>query len=155
MLPKDIVADLSSDQFYAYKICLAIITGKLESDFSIVEVCPIVHSRWLTIACRILRRYVSEQKPSTAFVTPTKFCVQVYFPSTDGQKNLFDLYKRIQNFPNIKAKNIALNVVERNAYFAHPENILLGMLADPDESICNAAVDKIVCIRNRGAKQQN
>ena len=127
-----------------------------------VEVGPIVHSRWLTIACRILRRYVSEQKPSTALVTPTKFCVQVYFSSwfqikskhklTDGPKNLFDLYKRIQNFPNIKAKNIAPKVLERNAYFAHPENILLDMLADPDESICNAAVDKIVHIRNHGAK---
>ena len=48
---------------------------------------------------------------------------------------MFDLYKRIQNFPNLKVKNIALKVIERNAYFAHPENILLGMLADPDESM--------------------
>ena len=37
-------------------------------------------------------------------------------------------------------------------YFTHPENILLGMSADPDESIRNVAVDEIVHIRNHGAK---
>ena len=114
------------------------------------------------IACRMLCRYVSKQKPSTALVTLTKICVQVYFPSwfqikskhklTDEPKNLFDLYKRIQNFPNLKVKNIALKVIERNVYFAHTENIRLGMLADRDESIRNAAVDKIVHSRNYGAK---
>ena len=61
---------------------------------------------------------------------------------------MFDLYKRIQNFSNLEVKNMALKVIERNAYFAHPENIPLGMLADPDESICYAAVDKIVLIKN-------
>ena len=66
---------------------------------------------------------------------------------------MFDLYKGIQNFSNLKVKTIALKVIERNAYFAHPENTLLGMLADPDESIRNAAVDKIVMhIKNHGAK---
>ena len=143
--------------------CLALIAGKLNSDFSVVEVGPIIHSRWHTFACRILRCYVSERKISTALVTLNKFCVQVYFPSwfqikskhklTDGLKNLFDLYKKIQNFSYLKVKNISLKVIERNGYFAHPENILLGMMADPDQSIRNAAVEKIVMhIRNHGAK---
>ena len=93
----------------------------------------IVRSRWLTLACRILRRCRSEQKPSTAFVTLTKFCVQVYSPSyfqikskhklNDVPKNWFD-YKRFQNFPNLKVRNKALKVIKRTTYFAHPENIL-------------------------------
>ena len=76
--------------------CLAIISGKLNSNFSIAKVGLIVHSRWCTLACRILRRYVSEQKPSTALVTLNNFYVQVYFPPwfqikskdklTDGSK---------------------------------------------------------------------
>ena len=143
--------------------CLAIIAGKRDSDFSMIEVSPIVHSRWHTLACRILRCYVSEQKLSTAPVTLSKFCEQVYFPLwfqikskrklSDGPKSLFNLYKRIHNFSNLKVQNIALEVIERNAFFAHPENILLGMVADPDESICNAAVDKIVMhIKNHEAK---
>ena len=146
--------------------CVAIIAGKLDSDFSMVEVGLIVHSRWHSLAYRIIRCYESERKPLTALATLTKFCVQVYFPPwfqikskhkfTDGQKNLLDLYKIIQNFPDLKVKNIALKVIDRNAYFAHSANILLGMLTDPDESIRNAAVDKIVMhIRNDGAKAKN
>ena len=57
---------------------------------------------------------------------------------------MFDLYKRIQNYFNLKVKNDTLKFIERNANFAHPENIQLGMLAVSDKSIRNAAVDKIV-----------
>ena len=63
------------------------------------------------------------------------------------------MYKRIQNFSDLKVKNIVLKLTERNANFAHPENILLDMLADSDISIRNAAVEKIVMhIKNHGAK---
>ena len=66
---------------------------------------------------------------------------------------MFDLYRRIQIFFDLKVKNITLKVIEKNAFFAHPENILLGMSADSDESIRNAARDKIVLhIKNHGAK---
>ena len=34
LLPEDVEADLNLDRFYAYEICLAIITGKLNNDFS-------------------------------------------------------------------------------------------------------------------------
>ena len=83
---------------------------------------------------------------------PSWFQIKSKHRLTDGLKNLFDWCERIQIFPNFKVKNIALKVIERNAYFAHPENILLGMLADSDESIRNAAVHKIVHIRYQGAK---
>ena len=121
-----------------------------------VEVGPVVHSRWLAVACRILRRYVPERKPSTTLVTLTKFCVKVYFLSwcqikskhehTEGLKSLFDLYKRIQHFCNLQVKNIAPKVIERNAHSDQPENILFCMLANLDESIHNAAVDKMLHI---------
>ena len=43
--------------------------------------------------------------------------------------------KRIQVFPDSQVKDIATKVVERNVYFAHPENIMLAMLADENEEI--------------------
>ena len=44
-------------------------------------------------------------------------------------------------------------MIDKNANFAHPENIQLCMLADSDKSIRYAAVDKIVMhIKNHGAK---
>ena len=62
-LPPHVIDDLSSDQYYAYKICLAIITGNFDDDLQYLEVGPVVHSRWLTLNCRILRYYVSLDEP--------------------------------------------------------------------------------------------
>ena len=64
---------------------------------------------------------------------------------TDGPKICLICIKELKIF-SISVKNIVLKVTERNANFAHPENILLGTLADSDVSIRNAAVEKIVMI---------
>ena len=87
--------------------------------------------------------------------------MQIYFPTwfqieskskiTDGPKNLFDLYQRIQVFPDSQVKDIATKVVKRNTYFAHLENIMLAMLADENEEIQNAAVKKIF-LRNKASE---
>ena len=100
-LPESVVNDLSTDQHYAYKICSAIIMGVVDSDLQYLKVGPIVHSRWLTLGCRILRYYVSMDEPSSNLETLTKFCLQVYFPSwfeiklnsqlTCGSRNFFNL----------------------------------------------------------------
>ena len=45
---------------------------------------------------------------------------------------------------NAKIRNIALHYVQVNAFFAHPENILLSMLSDEDPSVRNVAVNKIM-----------
>ena len=58
------------------------------------------------------------------------------------------MIKRVCEFQNCEVQEIALRVLERNAYFAHPENILLGMLADENQKICQIAVDKILKIRS-------
>ena len=47
--------ELDSDQYYAYKICTAIIQGNAENDLKLVEIGSLCHSCWLTLACRILR----------------------------------------------------------------------------------------------------
>ncbi|GBM70916.1 hypothetical protein AVEN_263589-1 [Araneus ventricosus] len=46
---------LSNDQKYLYDICLAISRGECYSDLALRKPGPVVHSRWLTIAGRILR----------------------------------------------------------------------------------------------------
>ena len=43
--------------------------------------------------------------------------------------------------------SIAKENIARNAYWAHPEVLLLAMLADQKESIRSKAVDKILCVR--------
>ena len=56
---------------------------------------------------------------------------------------------RIQQFPHSEIRSIASKVVQRNAFFAHPENVLLGLLRDHDEEIRRLAVNKIQGLRGK------
>ena len=81
ILPDKVIEDLSADQKYAYKICLAVSKESIEKDIQYLKVGPIVHSRWITLACRILHFYVSTRHPSENLVLLAKYCLNVYFPS--------------------------------------------------------------------------
>ena len=121
-LPSHVIDDLSTDQYYAYKICLAIITGNCDDDLQYLEVGSVVHSRWLTLGCRILRYYVSLDEPPQNLEILVNFCLTVYFP-----KAFFNFIKRINSLTNQDLRQVAQNVVQRNGYFGHPESILIAM----------------------------
>jgi len=84
----------------------------------------------------------------------TNFCLKIYFPTwfniknenkiTDGAKIFFKLIEGVRQFPTDKLRDISTKVSQRNAYFAHSENAILGMLGEDDENICRRAVDKIL-----------
>ena len=158
-LPQSVVDDLSTDQHYAYRICLAIILGTIDNDLRYLQVGPIVHSRWLTLGCRILRYYVSVEKPSSNLQSVVQFCLQVYFPTwfeiksksqlTCGSRNFFNLVRRITQFSNKVVRETALKVVQRNAFFAHPENVLVAMLGDSNEDIRRLGVNKVLSMRGK------
>lgn len=158
-LPQSVVDDLSTDQHYAYRICMAVILGSVDLDLQFLEVGPIVHSRWITLACRILRYFVSVEKPCLSLVLLAEFCIKVYFPSwfeikknnklTHGSINFYNMVQRMVKLPNKKVREIALEVVQRNAFFAHPENVLLAMLGDSDEEIRRLGVNKIQSVRGK------
>jgi len=108
------VDDLCSDQYYGYRICLAVMSGYLDPDLQK----PIVHSKWLTLACRILRFYTSTKQPSKSL---TNFCLKIYFPTwfnikkenkiTDGAKKFFKLIERVRQFPTDKVRDISMKVL--------------------------------------------
>ena len=70
------------------------------------------------------------------------FCLTVYFPTwfdsklehqiANESKHLFDLIKRINNLSNKEIREVTLDAVQRNGYFAHPQNLLIAMLRDGD-----------------------
>ena len=106
-----------------------------------------------------MRLYVSKETPSANLQAIAHFCISVYFPTwfetkkqnqiNHGAKNFFNLVHRIQQFPHSEIRSIASKVVQRNAFFAHPENVLLGMLGDDDEEIRRLAVSKIQGLRGK------
>jgi len=82
----------------------------------------------------------------------TNVCLKIYFPTwfhikkenkiTDWAKNFFKLIERVHQFRTDKVRDISMKVLQRNAYFPHSENVILGMLAEDDENIRRRAVDK-------------
>jgi len=63
-------------------------------------------------------------------------------------KNLYALIDRVRKFPNAEVRDSSFKVIQRNAFFAYPENILLGMLSD-DENVRRLAVNKIFSVRGK------
>ena len=91
-----------------------------------------------------------------------ELCVMFYFPTwfeikhksnvSDGFNLFFNMVQKAR-FSHGQVKKIAMVVLQRNAYFAHPENLVLGMLCDEDEGLCRIAVNKIQCIRKNSHYQ--
>ncbi|GBM34623.1 hypothetical protein AVEN_214759-1 [Araneus ventricosus] len=58
------IRDLGDDQRYLKEMCQAVSDGNFTNDLANRKPGPVVHSRWLTTASRILRIYVSTRNPA-------------------------------------------------------------------------------------------
>ena len=135
-------------------MCLAIIMGVVNSNLQDLKVGPIVHSRWLTLGCRILRYYISVDNPSSTSETLTTFCIQVYFPSwfevklnnrlTCGSSYFFNMVQRILQMHEKAVRKTALKVVQRNSFLAHQENVLIAMLGVKNEEVRTQGVNQVL-----------
>ena len=83
-LDQDIIDDVSTDQKYGYRIVMAIRAGVIPADLANMDIGPICHARWLTLANRILRLYVSKHGLKGKVLSNLKllveFIIGVYFP---------------------------------------------------------------------------
>ncbi|GBM43109.1 hypothetical protein AVEN_271319-1 [Araneus ventricosus] len=69
---------LNNNQQYLYDICLAISRGEYYSDLALRKPGSVAHSRWLTIAGRILRLYVVTEKPSDNLIILETYIMKLY-----------------------------------------------------------------------------
>ena len=79
-LPEIDIKNLSNDQQYLHQIYGVITTGNCPPGFANKTIGPVVHSRWLTTAARILRMYISTATPSQNLCGLTRFIINVYIP---------------------------------------------------------------------------
>ena len=83
-LPQDVIKDLSRDQRYLYEIVKSIRSGTLSDIAKKHKIGPVNHSRWLTLASRICRLYVSnvelDQNSMNNLRTLAHFVVTHYAP---------------------------------------------------------------------------
>ena len=66
--------------------------------------------------------------------------------------HLFQLMQLLKQQPQ-EVQDLTRDVVQRNAYFAHCENILAAMLTDRDSAVRDQAVTKILAARKRKARE--
>jgi hypothetical protein len=153
----NVKTDLSTDQIYLLKACLAVQQGYTASEhISFLQTAMpgnLNHARWLTKANRILRLYMSQQNCSQQMYRITRFILNVYAPSwfnikhhsscLDGARNFFYLMKRCYEL-GPEDWEILEPVLQNNCYFAHPENIILAGVTDEDECIRKFAREKLI-----------
>ncbi len=78
--PKINTENMSQDQKYLFSMALAIKNGKVDQRLENYTPGPLNHARWLTLAARLLRFYVSQEKPSANLIAVVNFVMRVYIP---------------------------------------------------------------------------
>ena len=166
VLEKDVLRNLSKDQAYLYNICQAIMEGHLPPDLANQEPGRLNHSRWNTLGNRFLRKYGSTRRPSKQlkqivhaiihFYAPSWFQIKSHPRCTDGLLNFLKMIEYSRKLENDMQK-VVHKTLQRNAFFAHPEAILLAMLADNDAQVRAQAVNQILTIRMKaqGGSQES
>ena len=131
---------------------IATIVGKVDNDLSAIKPGPLCASRWNTLWSRVSRAYVATAQTSNQlqrianmvvkFSVPMWFQIKKYSCMTDGPNNTFVCLQLMKHLNNTEI-NIVKEVVQRNAFFAHPDQLLLAMCTDRDEAVRREAVNKI------------
>lgn len=164
-LKHDMTSDkLSTDQQYLYEITEAISNGVVSESLALRKPGKLHNSRWLTLANNVLRVYVGTEKPSTNLVDIVTYILKVYVPSwfkikmnheiVNGPENLLYVI-RASRYLKKEYRDEVDASIQRNAFFAHPENILLAMLHDNQKSIRQQAYKKILIARTAQHETQN
>ncbi|KAK4881771.1 hypothetical protein RN001_005090 [Aquatica leii] len=121
------------------------------------------HARWLTKANRILRLYVSTEIPTNELKQLATFAVKVYAPiwfeiklnrtCKEGARYFWKLVYNCRYLPQ-ELKSVVDPVIKRNAFFAHPENLLLSMLSDKQKHVRKLAARRILKARKSSESLQ-
>ena len=130
----------------------------MNNDFAAIEPGPPCVSRWNTLWSRVLRVSVATAQPSNQFQRIANMVVKFSMPMwfqikrhshmTDGPHNIFVCLQLLKHLNNTEI-NIDKEVVQRNAFFAHSDQLLLAMCIDRDETVRREAVNKIRKLRDQ------
>ena len=159
-LPEKVFRDLSSDQKYLYLTVQAVISGVIPEQLKCLTCGPICHSRWLTLVSTCSVCYMKKNglrgKVKKVLETLVHFIVTNYAPMwfmikskphiIFGPRHYFKQIELIKKLPK-NVQIIAKENISRSAYHAHPENVLLSMLADDRSEVRSKAVEVITKLR--------
>ena len=158
----DIAKDLSRDQKLLYQYIKAIKAGTVPPKLATQVAGPVNHSRWLTLAIRLLQLYTRTEKPTEGLQTVVKFIMNVYGPCwflikkknkfTNGPSILFHQMELIKTQTQ-QVQEIVQPVVQRNAFMAEPGIMLCAMMESYSPETRKKAVDIVLKLRTKPPKK--
>ncbi|CAI6353446.1 unnamed protein product [Macrosiphum euphorbiae] len=153
---------LSTDQKYLIDIAHAIKSGLCPDNLASRDPGPLNHSRWVTTGNRLMRVYIGTMNPSVELVTLVEFVMKVYVPMwftirkepscTNGSRHMMKQITLSSYLPT-KYKVIVQQVIQQNAYFLHPENVLICMVTDNDPEIRKRGLELVLLSRETAKKE--
>ena len=155
-LPEEVVKQLSRDQALAYKWAHAIQTGVVPDSLAGQTIGPIFHARWNTLSVRSLAKYSRVRKPTKKFRKIIHFILNMYLPVwfrvkchphiQDGSRHFYYMVELSKDLER-DARDVIDKVLDDNSHFAHPESIVISLLADPREELRRKGVLHILAAR--------
>ena len=145
-LPEKVVKNMSTDSSLSYQLLVALRTGELRSELANRKCGNIVHSRWLTTGQSLIMLYMSNHdltgETLRKFNLIVNFVANVYLPMfyeikvkhsiLDGPRHILTLLRLLRSQPQ-EVLEIVSWYVNKGAWFAHSEAILLTMLASTNQ----------------------
>ena len=77
-LKTEIKNDLSNDQKLLLEYCVSLSSGEIDKSLVSRKLGPLCHSRWFTLAIRLLALYTEEKKPNETLKKPIFYIIKVY-----------------------------------------------------------------------------
>ena len=170
--PKDLLND---DQYFFYQLCMAVLDGnsarKIWPDGFWNKPPAKIHlARWITAATAILRLFCQTKANADIYQNLfylVKFILNVYAPMYFSIKTNWHFIEGPRLF--FKASQLVLEAFgsepehydhiikyfDINSYFAHPENVLVSAVFDPDKTIQEQALLEIDALRKYWKKYPN
>ncbi|KAL5252354.1 hypothetical protein ACHWQZ_G015204 [Mnemiopsis leidyi] len=146
-LPESLWKKLSQDNKILYRLCIACIEGYVPDDLASAHLGPMNHARWLTLASRHLRYYVSNPTVRREEVaTIAKYIVTVYYrmhaliklsPRIEHGATNFLKFLELNDAAELtsKERKVVKKKIYNNSYFGHPEAIIIAALGHEDRGI--------------------
>ena len=160
-LDQDIIADLSTDQKYGYRMVMAIRAGEIPDDLALLDIGPVFHARWLTTANRLMRLWVSKHGFKGKNLTNQRMIVElivgVYYPVwfdvkvrncfVNGPRHLLKQLELVR-MQKEKVQQLVAPHIARLAWYGHSEAVLQTLLCSEEQEERTKAVKEILKLRD-------
>ena len=165
-LPEQIIKSLSTDQYNCYLLVKAIKSGLISKDLANLKCGATCHSRWLTTGQALLMLWTRDHGLQGNELGTLELIVQFIIDSylklyfdikvkntlVDAPYHVLTAVRIFQNQPKDVQEPIKKCMI-RGAFIAHPENVILSLLASEVEEDRSFAIDKILQVRDEDSSE--